>query len=255
MPTASELEGHREALNALCARMLGSGSDADDAVQEALVRAWRGIERFDGRSSLGTWLHRIATNVCLDMLAERARHWRPTDLQPAGALARRDQGARVRRHWAEPVAQPSDEPTGSDPAEQLARQQSVRLAFVAALQHLPAKQRAVLLLAEVLGWSAVEIAEAIDASVASVNSALQRARATLNERVPGEAPSAGGLSDAQQRRLERYLTAFARDDASGFAGLLQEDAGFRLPSAEEAWAIRFRCWRGCLGKQQEKEDA
>jgi len=241
-----ELEGHREALNALCVRMLGSGSDADDAVQEALVRAWRSIERFDGRSSLGTWLHRIATNVCLDMLAERARRWRPTDLQLQPS-------ARARTHWAEPVAHPSDELADTDPAEQLAQQQSVRMAFVAALQHLPAKQRAVLLLAEVLGWSAAEIAEAIDASVASVNSALQRARATLNERVPGAEPSAEALSDAQQRRLERYLTAFARDDASGFAGLLQEDAGYRLPSAEEAWAIRFRCWRGCLGKAAEKE--
>jgi RNA polymerase sigma-70 factor (ECF subfamily) len=243
--TVVELEAHRTALTAHCARMLGTGGDADDAVQETLVRAWRSIDRFDGRSALGTWLQRIATNVCLDMLAERARRWRPIDPQHA---------PRGRTHWAEPVARAAEEPGAGDPSEQLAQQQSIRLAFVAALQHLPAKQRAVLLLAEVLGWSASEIAEAIEASVASVNSALQRARATLSGQDLLAATPEAALSEAQQRRLERYLAAFARDDANGFAGLLQEDAGFRLPSAEEAWAIRFRCWRGCLGSREPSEE-
>jgi RNA polymerase sigma-70 factor (ECF subfamily) len=236
MTTAAELETHREDLRGHCARMLGSAVDADDAVQETLVRAWRSVDRFDGRSSLRTWLRRIATNVCLDVLAERARRWRPIELlEPPSRV-----------HWAVPVTR---EPAlAGDPADELAQQQSIRLAFVAALQHLPAKQRAALLLAEVLGWSATEIADAIDATVASVNSALQRARATLKERhlVAG---SAGALSAAQERRLERYVSAFARDDADAFAGLLREDAGFRPPSAQDAWAIRFRCWRGCLGSR------
>lgn len=247
MTTVQELEQHRAALTGHCLKMLGSAVDADDAVQEALVRAWRSVDKFDQRSSLRTWLTRIATNVCLDVLSERARHWRP--LQEHNATNARTT-LHARTHWAVPVPREITQTVEPDPSEQLAQQQNVRLAFVAALQHLPAKQRAVLLLSEVMGSSAQEIAQALETSVASVNSALQRARMTLSER-DLLASAAGDLSDAQRRRLERYVSALSRDNAQGFAGLLHEDAGFRLPSAEQAWAIRFRCWRGCLGKSQD----
>src|SRR5881628_678539 len=163
----AHLEHHRTALTGHCYRMLGSAVDADDAVQETMVRAWRSLGRFDGRSSLRTWLYRIATNVCLD--------------------------ARPRTHWLEPVPDARVLPTDADPSEQAVLRQSIRLAFVAALQHLPPKQRAVLLLIEVLGWSAAEVAATLDTSVAAVNSALQRARATLATRDLGEARAS--LSD------------------------------------------------------------
>lgn len=253
MTTVQELEQHRAVLNAHCMKMLGAAVDADDAVQETLVRAWRSVDKFDQRSSLRTWLTRIATNVCLDVLSERARRWRPLQEHSgtkAGTTPRTDARTHARTHWAEPVAREMVQTVSPDASEQLAQQQRVRLAFVAALQHLPAKQRAVLLLTEVMGSSAQEIAEALETSVASVNSALQRARTTLSES-DLLASASESLSDAQRRRLERYVSALSRDDAQGFAGLLHEDAGFRLQSAEQAWAIRFRCWRGCLGKNQD----
>lgn len=244
MTTIRDLEAHRVALAGHCYRMLGSVVDADDAVQETLLRAWRGIGTFDGRAALGTWLHRIATNVCLDALGDRRREQR--------VFAEAAPAAPARRHWLQPVANADPDqraaPGALDPAALVDRQESVRLAFVAALQHLPPKQRAALLLAEVLGWSAQEIADAIDATVPAVNSALQRARASLAD---GEllAKPAAGMSAAQQRRLDRYVTAFHGGDVASFAGLLREDAGFRLPQGEAAWAIRFRCWRGCAANR------
>src|SRR5688500_13409639 len=169
--SVAQLEEHRAALTGHCYRMLGSAVDADDAVQETMVRALKSLERFDGRSSLRTWLYRIATNVCLDMLADRGRRERPIESGRVGTVDDPLE-TRPRTHWLEPVPEARAIPSDSDPAEALALRQSIRLAFVAALQHLPPKQRATLLLSEVLGWSSAEIAECLETSVASVNSAL-----------------------------------------------------------------------------------
>ena len=205
--------------------MLGSAVDADDAVQETMVRAWRSYEGFDGRASLRTWLYRIATNVCLDALAGRTRRARPMEESPVGKVG----DALVshpRTHWLEPIADARALPVDADPAELVIMRQSIRLAFVAALQHLPPKQRAALLLTEVLGWSAAEVAACIETSVTAVNSALQRARATLATR---EVREPEPLSNAQRALLERYVTAFERYDVDTLASLLREDATFSMP--------------------------
>jgi RNA polymerase sigma-70 factor (ECF subfamily) len=222
---AAQLETHRTALFGHCYRMLGSPVDAEDAVQETMVRAWRGLDRFDGRASLKTWLYRIATNVCLDALSDRSRRARPMEEAPAGTVDH-DLEARPRTHWLEPVPDALALPSDASPFEQAALRQSIRLAFVAALQHLPPKGRAALLLTEVLGLSAAEAAECLETSVASVNSALQRARATLGSRKLDEA---GPLSDEQSRLLERYVDAFQRYDVDGLAALLRDDVVFSMP--------------------------
>ena len=224
-----ELQSHRAALTGHCYRMLGSVADADDAVQEAMIRAWRSQEGFAGRASVRTWLIRIATNVCLDVLAGRARRGRAVD-GPVGTV----ESALVERprtHWLEPVADhravPRDE---RDPARLLVLRESIRLAFVAALQFLPPRQRAVLLLVDVLGWSAAEVAEGLSGSVAGVNSALQRARATMAARGGGGGEATvGALSGEQVLLLERYVEAFERYDVEGLASLLHEDAQFSMP--------------------------
>ncbi len=221
----AQLEEHRDALTGHCYRMLGSVVDADDAVQETLVRAWRSLARFDGRASLRTWLYRIATNVCLDALADRNRRARPMEEGPSGTVDT-PLVTHERTHWLEPVPDAHAIPADADPAEAVILRQSIRLAFVAALQRLPPKQRAVLLLSEVLGWSAAEIAETLDTSVAAVNSALQRARATLEDQHL-HAPEP--LSASQQQLLERYVAAFERYDVDGLASLLREDATFSMP--------------------------
>jgi RNA polymerase sigma-70 factor (ECF subfamily) len=221
-----QLEAHRAALTGHCYRMLGSAADAEDAAQETIVRAWRSLDRFEERSSLKTWLYRIATNVCLDLLSDRSRRMRPMEEQPAGS-ADDALETRPRTHWLEPVADARAIPADADPFERTALKQSIRLAFVAALQHLPPKQRAVLLLAEVLGWSAAEIAECLDTSLAAVNSALQRARAVLNSRdvtLSGEP-----LSNRDSELLDRYVDAFHRYDVDALAALLKEDAVFSMP--------------------------
>lgn len=207
--------------------MLGSAVDAEDAVQEAMLRAWRSLEGFDGRSSLRTWLYRIATNVCLDARSDRARRERPTEGSAAGTLSDALE-ARPRTHWLEPIAEARALPTDVDPSERLVLRQSLRLAFVAALQHLPGKQRAALLLTEVLGWSATEVADCLDTSVPAVNSALQRARATLATRDLGET-AASSLSDTQVQLVERYLSAFEQYDMDGLTALLREDATLSMP--------------------------
>ncbi len=222
----AQLEHHRAALMGHCYRMLGSAVDADDAVQETLVRAWRSADRFDGRSTLRTWLYRIATNVCLDSLADRARRTRPVEDGLAGTTDDVLE-ARPRAHWLEPIPDAQALPDDADPAERAALRQSIRLAFVAALQHLPPKQRAALILTEVLGWSAAEAAETLDSSVASITRALQRARATLADRDLGELATA--LSDTQQALLDRYLTAFERYDVEALTALLVEDATLSMP--------------------------
>lgn len=224
--TATQLERHRPALTGHCYRMLGSIGDADDAVQETLVRAWRSFDRFEGRSSLRHWLIRIATHVCLDALSARSRRFRAIELSPPGSV---DDalGTRPEHDWLEPAPDAailSD--LAGDPSERAILRESVRLAFVAALQRLPPRQRAALLLMEVLGWSAAEAAETLSTSVAAIHSATQRARATLGERA---APQPDTLSPAQRALLDRYVAAFERYDVDTLASLLREDAVFSMP--------------------------
>jgi RNA polymerase sigma-70 factor, ECF subfamily len=224
--TAEVLETHRAALVGHCYRMLGSASEADDAVQETMVRAWRALDRFEERSSLRSWLYKIATRVCLDALGDRSRRARPMELGPAADLDAPLTALPAAR-WVEPIPDGRALPTDCDPAELASLRQSIRLAFVAALQHLPPKQRAVLLLTEVLGWPASEVAESLETSVAAVNSALQRARATLAGREAiDRAPE---LTDAQAELVDRYVDAFERYDVEALTRLLHEDASMSMP--------------------------
>ena len=225
MSDPAQLETHRVALTGHCYRMLGSASDADDAVQETLVRAWKSLDRFDGRSSMKTWLYRIATNVCLDQLSERKRRERPIE-GPMGTIYDSLE-TRERAHWLEPIADARAIPAEADPAERAMLRQSIRLAFVAALQHLSPKERAALLLAEVLGFSAAEIADTLETSVASVNSALQRARANLPER-DLEALQAAS-DEVPSHLIDRYVDAFERYDMEALTKLLHEDAVLSMP--------------------------
>ena len=221
-----QLEAYRVELTGYCYRMLGS-VDAEDAVQETFIRAWRAIDRFEGRSALRSWLYSIATNVCLDMLDARKRRARPMDLGPAGApvvenLRTPDQ------LWIEPMPDGLVVPDG-DPAEIVAGRESVRLAFVAALQQLPARQRAVLILCEVLRWKASEVAELLETSVASVNSALQRARATLEASELTQATTAPSVDEADDELLRRYVDAFEQYDMDALTTLIHEDATQSMP--------------------------
>jgi len=223
---ATQLEAHRVPLTGHCYRMLGSAFDAEDAVQETMVRAWQALNRFEGRASLRTWLYRIATNVCLDALSDRSRRARPMEEGPNGSVEDHLE-TRERRHWLEPVPDARVLPTDASPFELAALRQSIRLAFVSALQHLPPRQRAALLLSEVLGWSAAEIAECLDMSVAAVNSALQRARATIAAR---QGPTTNeALSDEHSLLLEKYVDAFHRYDVDALVALLREDATLSMP--------------------------
>ena len=224
---SEDLEHYRRELTGYCYRMLGSFFEADDAVQETMVRAWRGIDGFEGRSALRSWLYRIATNVCLDMLRGRERRARPMDLGPS-STADGSLGPALPEHaWVQPVPDARVLPGDSDPAELAVSKESVRLAFITALQHLPAKQRAVLILREVLRWQATEVAELLETSVASVNSALQRARSTLAARDAGVSSPA---VDADQRALlARYVDAFERYDITSLVSLLHEDAVMSMP--------------------------
>ena len=224
--SAAHLEEDRSALTGHCYRMLGSSVDAEDAVQETMVRAWRSLDRFDGRSSLRTWLYRIATNVCLDALSDRSRRARPIEASLVGTPDDPLE-ARPRTHWLEPIPDARALPAHADPSEVAVLRQSIRLAFVAALQHLPPKQRAVLLLTEVLEWSAAEVAECLNTSVGAVNSALQRARSTLTTRDLTEAR--GPLSESQSTLLGRYVDAFERYDVDALTALLCEDATLAMP--------------------------
>jgi RNA polymerase sigma-70 factor, ECF subfamily len=221
----AQLELHRIELTGHCYRMLGSAFDAEDAVQETMIRAWRGLDRFDGRASLRTWLYRIATNVCIDSYAARARRVGPAEEGAAGSV-NSPLEKRERTHWIEPIPDSIAVPD-ADPAQQAVLRQSIRLAFVAVLQHLPAKQRAALILSEVLGWSAAEIAENLETSVPSVNSALQRARATLAAvNLDHPAPAA---SPANARLLDEFVSAFEDYDVSRLTALLSDDARLSMP--------------------------
>ena len=220
-PEFAELEQHRRELTAHCYRMLGSPFEAEDAVQETLLRAWKNIDRFEGRSALRSWLYRIATNVCLDMLEGRERRARPMDLGPAGEPIIEN------LHTPEvPWLQPVPDSSVADPAEAVASRDTIRLAFIAALQHLPPRQRAVLILCEVLRWKATEVAELLETSVPSVNSALQRARATLEER---DLSPESDFDEPDPELLERYVAAFEAYDFDALTSLIHEDAIQSMP--------------------------
>ena len=228
------LEQHRAELNAYCRRMLGSSFEAEDAVQDTLVRAWRGFDRFEGRSSLRSWLYRIATNVCLEMLKGRERRARPADLGPARAVEAPIFGTRPKATWIEPIPDGALAPEG-DPADLAVARETIRLAFVAALQQLPARQRAVLLLCEVLRWKATEAAQLLDTTVASVNSALQRARSTLETSGLRATDRPAEMDDAQRGLLARYVQALEAYDIDGLTSLIREDttqsiSGYKPPA-------------------------
>ncbi len=223
-----ELEEHRAPLTAYCYRMLGSPFDAEDAVQDSFVRAWRSRERFEGRAGMRSWLYRMATNVCIDMIKSRDRRNRPIDLGPAVEPLEKNLNARPEATWLEPIPIQLVAPE-KDPTDVAVERESIRLAFVAALQHLPARQRAVLVLREVLRWEAAEVAELLETSVASVNSALQRARATLSKSNVSASDPLPRLSEADRAMLERYVSAFERYDASALTALIKEDAIQSMP--------------------------
>ena len=228
-PAFGELEQHRRELTAYCYRMLGSPFEAEDAVQETLLRAWRSLDSFEGRAALRSWLYRIATNVCLDMLKGRERRARPMDLGPAREPNEANLNALPEVTWIEPVPEDAVAPEG-DPADVAVARETIRLAFVAALQHLPPRQRAVLILCEVLRWKANEVAELLDTSVASVNSALQRARATLDStNVSVTDASRSSLDGADRELLARYVEAFERYDMDALTALIREDATQSMP--------------------------
>ncbi|MBX3184660.1 MAG: sigma-70 family RNA polymerase sigma factor [Polyangiaceae bacterium] len=219
-----ELDRHRPNLTGHCYRMLGSVFDADDAVQETLVRAWRHQDRFEERAALGSWLHRIATNVCLDLLADRKRRARPIEEGPAGKVGD-TLHQRPAEEWLEPIPDAAVCSPDIDPHERLVLKERTRLAFVSALQHLPGKQRAALLLTEVVGCSAAEAAECLEMTLPALNSALQRARAKLGDLDT----SSGPLTDTQARLLERYVTTFEAYDVDGLTSLMHEDATLSMP--------------------------
>jgi RNA polymerase sigma-70 factor (ECF subfamily) len=208
--------------------MLGSPFDAEDAVQDTFVRAWRNRDRFEGRSAVRSWLYRIATNVCLDLLKSRQRRLRPMDIGPACEPLESNLNVRSSIEWIEPIPEHLIAPDG-DPADLAVERESIRLAFVAALQHLPPRQRAVLVLREVLRWEASEVAELLETSVASVNSSLQRARATLARSNVSTSDPVPSLNEADRAMLERYVAAFERYDIKALTSLIREDATQSMP--------------------------
>ncbi len=250
-----QLDEHRTELTAHCYRMLGSAFEAEDAVQESLVRAWRAFDRFEGRASLRSWLYRIATNVCLDMLSSSQRRARPMDLGPASTADAAVPAPLPESTWIEPIPDSRVLPAG-DPSDVAVARETVRLAFVAALQHLPPKQRAVLILREVLSWSAAEVADLLDTSVVSVNSALQRARATIAAAQVAGTDPVRPLDAEQRELLTRYVDAVERYDMDALARVLHEDATLSMPPLS-LWLRgpeQIRAWmlgtgNGCRGSR------
>jgi RNA polymerase sigma-70 factor, ECF subfamily len=228
------VEKHRAELDAHCYRMLGSVHDAEDALQDALVRAWRGLARFEGRSSLRSWLYRITTNVCLDVVARRPKRALPIDYAPAADPKDGLGEPRMESIWVEPYA---DEQLGleggyASAEAQYERRESVELAFIAALQHLPGSQRAALILRDVVGLSAQEAAETLETTVASVNGALRRARKAIADKLPERSQQATlrRLGDDGIRQLvERYIDAWERSDVDAILSMLADDATFTMP--------------------------
>jgi RNA polymerase sigma-70 factor (ECF subfamily) len=259
------LEQYRPALVGHCYRMLGSVVDAEDAVQEAMLRAWKNIDGFREQSSMKTWLYRIATNVCLDSLsATNRQRVRPLELSDSPGVVCDELvlTQRSREYWVEPIPDAMALPAAADadPEERALLRESIRLAFVAALQYLPPRQRAVLLLTQVLSFSAAETAESLEMSVGAVNSALQRARATLDTRNPAVVPRA--LSDEQTRLVTRYVEAFERYDVAALTALLHEEATLSMPPYElwlqghesiAKWMLSFGI--GCKGSRLVQVDA
>ena len=228
------VEPYRHALEVHCYRILGSAQDAEDLVQETLLRAWRALDRFEPRAQFQTWLYRIATNACLDELARRSRRPEPVDPFPDRQV-------------------PEAAPPTYDPAARYAIREGMELALVRAIQELPSRQRAVLIFRDVLGWSAAEVAQVLETTVASVNSALQRARATIDQNLPERAPSAPGR--AERELLDRYVDAFEHDDMDALVSLLRDDAVLRMPpqqslfgAAQIARFFRDRVGRGDLAR-------
>ena len=251
-PPQGAFEPHRRELTAYCYRMLGSPFDAEDAVQDTLLRAWKSADGFEGRAAVRTWLYRIATNVCIDMVQGREKRARPMEIGPSGT-AESALTTRPEVTWLEPMPMHLVAPA-ADPAELAQSNETIRLAFVAALQHLPPRQRAVLILCEVLRWKAAEVAELLDMTVASVNSALQRARATL-DKLDIDASATDSASEAvDQVLLDRFVDAFQRYDMDELVGLIREDAIQSMPPFE-LWLqgaqniIDFWCGpgHGCRG--------
>jgi RNA polymerase sigma-70 factor, ECF subfamily len=221
-------DAHRRELTGYCYRMLGSPSEADDAVQDTLLKAWQSYERFEGRSSIRSWLYRIAHNVCMDMHRSPQRRARPMEMGPSTRTADVVLGPQLEEyHFVQPARDDAVLDLDGDPAEVAAARESIRLAFVAALQHLPPKQRSALLLCDVLRWPAADVAELLETTVASVNSALQRARATL-EAKRGE-PLDARLDPEHEALLARYVEAFERYDIPAVVALMREDAVLSMP--------------------------
>jgi RNA polymerase sigma-70 factor (ECF subfamily) len=249
-----QLEQHRRELTGYCYRMLGSPFEAEDAVQETMLRAWRGLGRFEGRAALRSWLYRIATNVCLDTLEGRARRARPMDLSPAGEPVEANLHMQPEVTWIEPI--PMGLVSPDDPAELVEERETLRLAFVAALQHLPPRQRAALILCEVLRWKASEAAELLETSVAGINSALQRARATLDESGAAASDAVPDMDAEQRELLARYVEAFQAYDIDRLTAVIREDAIQSMPpfdlwleGREDIFAWFFGPGIGCRGSR------
>jgi RNA polymerase sigma-70 factor, ECF subfamily len=241
-----QLEQYRRELTAYCYRMLASPFEAEDAVQETFLRAWRAFDRFEGRSALRSWLYRIATNVCLDMLGSRERRARPMDLGPSSEPVAANLNTMPEATWIQPIPDALVSEEG-DPAQVAEARETIRLAFVAALQLLPPRQRAVLILCEVLRWKASEVAELLETSVASVNSALQRARATLEATDLAATTTTGSVADENAELLARYVDAFERYDIDALTSLIREDATQSMPPYDLWLTGRddiFRWWVG-----------
>jgi RNA polymerase sigma-70 factor (ECF subfamily) len=242
----ARLEPFRIELTGYCYRMLGSAFEAEDAVQDTFIRAWRAFDRFEGRAALRSWLYRIATNVCLSMRTASQRRARPIDLSPASTADAGLGPPMPESMWIEPMPDDRTLPATTDPAEIAVSRESIRLAFVAALQHLPPRQRAVLILREVLAWKAEEVAELLDTTVASVNSALQRARASIASKGRADTPTES-LGEQQQALLARYVGAFERYDMDELTSLLREDATWSMPPYELWLRTHIDIERWCLG--------
>lgn len=241
------LERHRRELTGYAYRMLGSAFEAEDAVQETLLRAWRGFDRFEGRATLRSWLYRIATNVCLDMLNGKERGARPMEIAPARTADATLGDPLPEATWILPIPDGRVPPEGGDPAEVAESRETIRLAFVAALQHLPPRQRAVLILREVLRWKATEVAELLQTTVASVNSALQRARSTLKATDVTATGASQPMDDQQRALLARYVDAFQRYDLESLTALLHEDATWSMPPYQLWLRTHLDIRRWCLG--------
>ena len=248
------LDAHRADLTGYCYRMLASPFEAEDAVQETMLRAWKAYDKFEGRAAMRTWLHRIATNVCLDMLRSKQHRQRPMDMGPAREPIEANLKTLPEVTWIEPIPDTLVAPD-PDPEQSAVVKESVRLAFVAALQHLPAKQRAALILCEVMNWKAAEVAELLEMSVASVNSALQRARATLKTGDVAEGKAT--IEDAKKSEmLTRYVEAFEAYDIRLLTSVIREDAKQSMPpfdlwlqGREDMFAWWFGVGIGCKGSR------